>query len=293
MTEIKNFTEKQNYYINIVNDFLKNELKKQNPLYDIVIEAMNYSVFAGGKRIRPVIMMEFSSVCGGKEEDILPFAAAIEMIHTYSLIHDDLPCVDNDDFRRGKETNHKKFGETIALFAGDALLSMAFETASKSKSENALECIGLLAKYSGIGGMLGGQTIDKEFENKTMDNKVLRELHNLKTGALIKACGHIGSLCAGADIKKQKAAVEYCENIGLAFQIQDDILDITGDFKKLGKNIGSDIENNKNTFVSINGLEKSREETVNLTNQAIKALNTFNEKEFLINLAQKLLNREN
>ncbi len=287
------FIKKEQYYIDLVNNYLKEELKPQDPLYDIVIEAMNYSVFAGGKRIRPVIMMEFSKICGGKEEDILPFAAAIEMIHTYSLIHDDLPCVDNDDFRRGKETNHKKFGETIALFAGDGLLSLAFETASKSKSKNALECIGILAKQSGVSGMLGGQTIDKEYENKEIDLKTLIRLHNLKTGALIKACGEIGVLCAGGSVEKQKAAIEFCEKLGLAFQIQDDILDVTGDFSKLGKKVGSDMDNNKNTFVTLNGLEKSKDEAVKLTNQAIEALNLFNESEFLINLAKKLLNRDN
>lgn len=287
------FKEKQNYYIERVNEYLKEELKNEDSLYDITIAAMNYSVFAGGKRIRPVLMMEFSAICGGKEEDILPFAAAIEMIHTYSLIHDDLPCVDNDDFRRGKETNHKKFGETIALFAGDALLSKAFETAAKSKSKNALECIGILAKYSGITGMLGGQTIDKEYENKEMDNEVLRRLHDLKTGALIKSCGHIGVLCAGGSEEQISAAIEYCGNLGLAFQIQDDILDVIGNFEKLGKKIGSDAENSKNTFVTVNGLENSKKETVKLTNQAINALNIFNEKDFLTNLALKLLNRDN
>lgn len=263
---------------------------------DVMLDAMAYSLSNGGKRIRPVLTLEFCRVCGGDYKTAIPFAIALEMIHTYSLIHDDLPCMDNDDMRRGKPSSHKVYGEANALLAGDGLLTLAFETAlsadfdAEKKSKAALE----LAKAAGVSGMIGGQVMDLANEQKTasLDEIILTE--KLKTGALIKVAAAMGCIAAGATEEQINAAQTYCENIGLAFQIVDDILDVTGDETMLGKPIGSDSGNGKSTFVSLLGLEKSAGYARELTASAKSALNIFgDEGEFLSELADKLSERKN
>ncbi len=262
---------------------------------DVMLDAMKYSLSNGGKRIRPMIVLEFCRVCGGDYKSALPLAIALEMIHTYSLIHDDLPCMDNDDMRRGKPSSHKVYGEANALLAGDALLTLAFETALSSdidddkKAKAALE----LAKAAGAAGMIGGQVMDLANEEKaaTLDEIITTE--RLKTGALIKVAAVMGCIAAGADESRIRAAETYCENIGLAFQIVDDILDVTSDEETLGKPIGSDSENGKSTFVSLLGLEESDRYARELTAKAKAALDIFGcEGDFLSILADRLSERK-
>ncbi len=262
-----------------------------------MLEAMAYSLKNGGKRIRPVLAMEFCRVCGANYEKALPFALGIEMIHTYSLIHDDLPCMDDDDMRRGKKSNHIVFGEANALLAGDGLLTLAFETvlsapdvSCEAKAKAGLE----LAKAAGCSGMIAGQVMDLANENREASLDEIRETDRLKTGELIRASAVLGCIAADADEAKIKAAEEYCECIGLAFQIVDDILDVTSDAETLGKPVGSDSANQKSTYVSLLGLEKSAEYAEELTKRAKEALKIFgNGGEFLALLADRLLNRKN
>lgn len=261
-----------------------------------LIEAMEYSLMAGGKRIRPRLVLEFSKLCKGNEDDAMPFACAVEIIHTYSLIHDDLPCMDDDDYRRGRKSNHIVFGEDTALLAGDALQSLAFKiTASSAKPGNALavsKAIANLADYCGANGMVGGQVIDLEYENKNADITILREMDLKKTAALIKSSCEMGCIIANADDKQIKSAGEFGEAIGIAFQIMDDILDVTADQNKLGKPTGSDKENNKSTYVSLLGLDKCRHLVDELTDNALKSLDCFNGdtsnlKELALSLAKR------
>ncbi|MGN0489200.1 MAG: polyprenyl synthetase family protein [Ruminococcus sp.] len=274
-------------------------LPQGNPLLRNLISSMEYSLKAGGKRIRPTLVLEFSRVCGGTDEVAMPFACALEMIHTYSLIHDDLPCMDNDDMRRGKPSNHIVYGEDIALLAGDALQSLAFETMSKadtvsnSGAEIAVKCINILSNYCGAVGMVGGQVIDLEHENKETTIDVITQMHHKKTGGLIKAACEMGCVCGNADNEKILSARKYGENIGLAFQIMDDILDVTSTGEKLGKPIGSDKENNKSTYVSLLGIDKCRELVEKYTSSAISALEVFeNDTTALKEIAVKLSKRE-
>ncbi len=265
-----------------------------------LIDSMNYSLKAGGKRIRPKLVLEFSRLCGGKDEIVLPFACALEMIHTYSLIHDDLPCMDDDDIRRGKPSNHKVYGEDIALLAGDALQSLAFSVMSSPKTvENAgagvsCRCINILSEYCGAVGMVGGQVIDLENEGKRADLDTITEMDRKKTGALIKAGCEMGCVAAGAAEEQILAARRYGESIGIAFQIMDDILDVTSSAEQLGKPIGSDLENDKSTYVSLLGIERCREVVDELTNEAIASLSLFGgNTEPLKKLALKLAKRQN
>ena len=274
-------------------------LPQDNPLLRNLISSMEYSLKAGGKRIRPTLVLEFSRVCGGTDEVAMPFACALEMIHTYSLIHDDLPCMDNDDMRRGKPSNHIVYGEDIALLAGDALQSLAFETMSKSDTvsksgaEIAVKCINILSNYCGAVGMVGGQVIDLEHENKETTIDVITRMHHKKTGGLIKAACEMGCVCGNADKEKILSARKYGENIGLAFQIMDDILDVTSTGEKLGKPVGSDKENNKSTYVSLLGIDKCRELVEKYTSSAISALEVFeNDTTALKEIAVKLSKRE-
>lgn len=262
-----------------------------------MLEAMAYSLKNGGKRIRPMLTLEFCRACGADFKKALPFALGVEMIHTYSLIHDDLPCMDDDDMRRGKKSNHIVFGDANALLAGDGLLTLAFETvlsapdvSGEAKAKAGLE----LAKAAGCSGMIAGQVMDLANEGKAVLLEDIRETDRLKTGELIRASAVLGCIAAGADEAKIKAAEEYCENIGLAFQIVDDILDVTSDAETLGKPIGSDSENEKSTYVSLLGLKKSAELAEKLTSRAKEALKIFgDEGDFLVQLADKLLNRKN
>lgn len=265
---------------------------KQGKLF----EAMKYSLNAGGKRIRPVLALEFCRICGGEYKNALPAACAIEMIHTFSLIHDDLPCMDNDDMRRGRPSCHKAFDEATALLAGDALEMYPFDVLAGSTScgvsaENALKMVKMLAWASGHMGMIGGQQIDTEFEGQSPGLDELLKMYRLKTSRLLQAAAGMGCLSAGADGDAVGNALEYADRLGLAFQIVDDILDIYGDEKALGKPIGSDKEKNKYTYVTYAGLEGAKEKAKQLTDEALVFLAKFNNSEFLKKLTIELLNR--
>ena len=280
-------------YLDEINSALKEYLPAAD---DVVSQAMRYSVENGGKRIRPALLLEFCRVCGGDYKKAVPFACALEMIHTYSLIHDDLPCMDNDDFRRGKPSCHIAFGEEYALLAGDALLTLAFETAMKSNlsAEITVKAAKELAKAAGVMGMVGGQVLDLQTEGKKVGVSDLQKTDELKTGELIRAACVLGCVCAGADDKKIAAAEKYAHDIGIAFQIVDDILDVTSDEETLGKPIGSDEENQKSTYVSLLGIEKSRKTAEELTLNAQKALDAFDgDVSSLKDFAEKLKNRKN
>lgn len=264
-----------------------------------LFRAMRYSLLAGGKRIRPVLVLEFCGLCGGDQWAALPFACAVEMIHTYSLIHDDLPCMDDDDLRRGRPSNHVVFGEAQALLAGDSLLTMAFETMLSPESiqavgaERAAEAAGVLARASGAYGMAGGQAIDLEFEGQEISFDVLRKMDECKTGELIRAACEMGCVLGGAVEAQKEAANLYAKSIGLAFQIVDDILDVTGDTATLGKPAGSDAENDKNTYVSELGIEKAKQTVEELTRTAVSALSVFEgDTEYLRSLALRLAERK-
>ena len=276
----------------MINDALEEYLPKSD---DIVSEAMKYSVRNGGKRIRPMLTLEFCKACGAEPEKALPLACAVEMIHTYSLIHDDLPCMDDDDYRRGKPSCHIAFGEANALLAGDALLTLAFETAVKADiaAENVVRAVKELSYSAGILGMVGGQVLDLQNENKALTLSELEQIHNLKTGELIRVACVLGCVAAGADEEKIKSAEAYAKGIGLTFQIVDDILAVTSDAETLGKPIGSDAENQKTTYVSLLGIEKSKEVAAELTRKAKAALAVYDENtEALSLLADNLLIRK-
>ena len=259
-----------------------------------VAEAMKYSLINGGKRIRPVLALEFARACGGTRNDCLPLACALEYVHTYSLIHDDLPCMDNDDLRRGKPSCHKQFDEATALLAGDALLTHAFEIISEAElsDDKKVMAVSLLAQNSGVSGMIGGQVIDLLFEQGNPNLKELLTVYKLKTGALISAACLLGCISAGADSSQMAAASKFAYSLGIAFQIQDDILDITGDEKKLGKPVGSDATNSKKTYATIAGLTKAQQDVKKLTDNAISQLDAFEDAEFIKLLALKLVNRD-
>lgn len=238
-------------------------------------QAMKYSLLSGGKRIRPILLLEFYALCGGMGGSALNFAAALEMIHTYSLIHDDLPCMDNDDMRRGRPSCHKAFGEDTALLAGDALLTLAFKTAAETDgipSDRVLKAIAVLAENAGISGMVGGQVEDLAFEKSGATIEQLRGMYLKKTSCLLSAGAVCGSILAGADEEELKYAAEYAEKLGLAFQIIDDILDCTSDEKTLGKPIGSDEKNGKTTYVTLLGIDGAKAEAERLSNEALTAL---------------------
>lgn len=238
-------------------------------------QAMKYSLLSGGKRIRPILLLEFYALCGGKGDNALNFAAALEMIHTYSLIHDDLPCMDNDDMRRGRPSCHKAFGEDTALLAGDALLTLAFKTAAETDgipADRVLKAIAVLAENAGISGMVGGQVEDLAFEKSGATIEQLRGMYLKKTSCLLSAGAVCGSILAGANDEELKYAAEYAEKLGLAFQIIDDILDCTSDEKTLGKPIGSDEKNGKTTYVTLLGIDGAKAEAERLSNEALTAL---------------------
>lgn len=263
-----------------------------------VIEAMNYSILAGGKRIRPMLMLETYRLFGGKDKVIEPFLAAIEMIHTYSLVHDDLPAMDDDEYRRGQKTTHIVYGEAMAILAGDGLLNLAFETACRAfdlepGNPNIGRALQLLAKKAGIYGMIGGQTADIEAEGMKPDEiteELLLFIHTHKTAALIQEAMMIGALLAGAEEWKIEAIEKIAGNIGVAFQIQDDILDITGSLEVLGKAVGSDKKNEKITYVTLKGIEEAGKDAERLSEEAITLLNSFEEKNEYLNWLIACLN---
>lgn len=274
--------------------YLKQMFQNVQPRADLY-DAMSYSLLAGGKRIRPILTLETCRMCGGSVEEALPFACAVEMIHTYSLIHDDLPCMDNDDLRRGRLTNHKIYGEATAMLAGDGLLTGAFEVMSSSKgnipAERVVEAISSLASAAGGYGMVGGQALDLAGEGHYLSEIDLMEIHNLKTGELICAAADLGCIVAGAGEAERSAIRSYASKLGLAFQIRDDMLDVEGNANEFGKSVGSDKANGKNTFVTLKGLEVCRQMVYELTEQAVASLKQFSESTFLKELAYWLEHR--
>ena len=257
---------------------------------------MAYSLLAGGKRLRPVLVLETCRMCGGDVETALPFACAVEMLHTYSLIHDDLPCMDNDDLRRGRPTNHKIYGEATAVLAGDGLLTACFETmleAADLPAGRIVAAAGCLARAAGARGMVGGQVLDVAGEGHALTLAEVEELQQLKTGALISAAAEMGCILAGGSEGQRAAVRRYAQKLGLAFQIQDDILDVEGDEELMGKPLGSDRENEKTTFVTLKGVESCRELVDTLTQGAVEALSAFPDPSFLCWLAESLVGRKN
>lgn len=275
---------------NSLPSFLPSALNGQ----DEVVDAMKYSLTNGGKRLRPVLTLEFCKACGGDRHDAIEAACAVEFIHTYSLIHDDLPCMDNDDYRRGKPSCHKEFSEDIALLAGDGLLTHAFQIVSDSDMSDSAKAkaVSLLAENAGVGGMLGGQVLDLKYEIGNPTVKELLTVHKMKTGALIAAACIMGCIAAGADSAKIAAASRFAYYIGIAFQIKDDILDVVGSSDKLGKPIGSDADNNKTTYVTKVGLTKAQSDVELLTQKGLKELEVFEDSEFISMLADRLINRD-
>lgn len=263
----------------------------------VIHEAMEYSLLAGGKRLRPILAIMACELFGGNVEAILPYAGSIEMIHTYSLIHDDLPAMDNDDFRRGKPTSHKVFGEGFAILAGDALLNKAFEVIHQALLENPklehIKAAAYISSASGVNGMIGGQCIDLHYENKQVDIEILNAMHEMKTGAMIKAPLVAGALIAGASEEDIKRLERYGHLIGLAFQISDDILDVEGSTEKLGKKVGSDASNNKATFVSCYGLERSKQIARELIAEAQELIGIYGSKGLLFSeLSNYIIERD-
>lgn len=275
---------------------LREELYRNQGLSPILLEAMDYSLLAGGKRLRPLLLMAASDALGVNGEKFLQTAVALEMIHTYSLIHDDLPAMDNDDYRRGKPTNHVKYGAGIATLAGDALLTLAFEVMTREKNSTAevkLRVIQEISIMAGISGMAGGQAIDLKSQTMTLDLPTLQRMHMGKTGALFKGAIRAGALLAGATEKELAELTKYAENFGLAFQITDDILDVVGDEAKLGKSVGQDAKNNKSTYVSLASLAEAKSLAQKAVDEAKKHLDIFGEKgDFLRKTAENLLVRE-
>lgn len=285
-------------YIDIIekNLSLYNNIDENNKIQKNIIDAMNYSLSAGGKRIRPVLVLEFCKLCGGNITNALSSAVALEMVHTFSLIHDDLPCMDDDDLRRGKPSCHKEYSEAIALLAGDALENLAFYVIANSKeisAETRIKVIEELSYAVGVNGMIGGQVIDIEHEGKPISKEILNEMYSCKTGALIRGACRIGCIIANASEEQIKKATVYAEKLGLAFQIVDDILDVIGTEELLGKPIGSDNQQGKTTFVTLYGLEKSKDTVEALTNEALEILKSFPDNEFIVDLTKSLVIRKN
>lgn len=279
----------------LVEKNLAAELDKTVVINEKLFAAMKYSLLSGGKRLRPILLMAAADSCGVVGEKFLSVASAIEMIHTYSLIHDDLPAMDNDDYRRGKLTNHKVFGEAIALLAGDALLTLAFETATRQENVEPKILLQVMKEFStaaGAAGMVGGQVIDLESENKNIDLATLKKMHLGKTGALFIAAIRAGAILANADDKKISALTTYAENFGLAFQITDDILDVVGDEKNLGKPVGSDEKNHKSTYVTLTSLDTAKNLAENAVADALDAIKNFGDNaDFLRDLVKFLITR--
>ena len=265
------------------------EFEPQGVLFD----SMRYSLLAGGKRLRPVFVFDFCRMAGGCWPDATPFAAAVEMIHTYSLIHDDLPSMDNDDFRRGRPTNHKVYGEAMAILAGDAMLTSAFghiADAPNLSADAKLRAVSYLSRCAGETGMVGGQVLDIMAEQRECTEQEILNIQNRKTGALIKAACVLGVMAANGTAEQEFAAMEFADHLGLAFQIRDDMLDVIGDAEKLGKATGMDGQ--KNTFVRLYGLTKCEELVKEHTDAAIDALDVFPDSEFMRELALSLVGRE-
>ncbi len=282
-----------------IEEIIKKYLPKEEGYQKTIFSAMNYSILAGGKRLRPMLMKETYELFGGKSKIIEPFMAAIEMIHTYSLVHDDLPAMDNDEYRRGKKTTHAVYGEAMGILAGDALLNYAFETATLAfdmEPQNARigRALRILATKAGVFGMVGGQTVDVESEDtQDMTKEKLDFIYRLKTSALIEASMLIGAVLAGATKQEQDTIEQAAAEIGLAFQIQDDILDVTSTLEVLGKPIGSDEKNHKATYVTFEGLEKAKADVEEISKSAVRRMDSLVVRnEFLSEMILALITRE-
>lgn len=286
-------------YMEMIDDTVQSYIITEGDPYDAAKEAMIYSLTSGGKRIRSILVLEFCRINGGDINKALPIAAAIEMIHAYSLIHDDLPCMDDDEMRRGKPSCHAKFGESTALLAGDALLTLAFEVISTASTidmlsaEGCLRAIRVLASCAGIDGMVGGQVMDLLDEGKVIDEQTLNVTHLKKTGALIKAACKLGVIAANGSAAEMKKAEEFAQSFGLAFQIVDDILDVIGDEKTLGKPNGSDADNRKTTYVTLYGLESAKNIATKTTVRALNILKECGNSEYLQSMISRMLNLTN
>lgn len=290
------FEEQFASYARQTNDALRDCLRYPGVrLQAAVVDAMRYSLLDAGKRLRAALVLEFARLASAPREGATALACAIEMLHAYSLIHDDLPCMDNDDFRRGKPSCHKEFGESTALLAGDALLTLAFETAAGAPlltDPQRVEAVCTLSKAGGVCGMIGGQVIDLACEGNTVDEATLDTLCTLKTGALLRAAARLGCLAGKADKKMYDAADRYAAAVGLAFQITDDILDVTGDANTLGKPVGSDAENHKTTYASLFGVAGAKARAIALIEAAKRETDAFSDNSFLVWLADMVLNRD-
>ena len=293
------FKEEQVKRVETIEEILKKYLPEQEGHQKVIMDAMEYSVMAGGKRLRPMLMQETYKLFGGDGELVEPFMAAMEMIHTYSLVHDDLPAMDDDDYRRGRKTTHVVYGEAMGILAGDALLNFAFETAAKTFTmfpEKSLEigkALQVLAGKAGIYGMIGGQVVDVESAGCNLSKEKLDFIYELKTSALIESSMMIGAILAGAKEEDIKAVEKIAKNVGIAFQIQDDILDVTSTVEELGKPIHSDEKNEKTTYVTLVGLEKAKEYVEKISMEAVELLAGFDTKDsFLEELLKALIHRK-
>ena len=287
---MKRFDTDARRYTALIEAYLADCFREEAPQQEL-FDAMRYSLLAGGKRLRPMLTLALCKICGGSAEEALPFAAAVEMVHTYSLIHDDLPCMDNDDYRRGKPTNHKVYGEAVAVLAGDALLTAAFSqlAAASLPAERVVRAVDALSRCAGELGMVGGQVLDINAETRLCTEQEVYDIQSRKTGALISAACRLGVIAAGGSDEQLRSAVRYAEAIGLAFQIEDDILDVIGDEKKLGKATGMD--ETKNTFVRLYGIERCRAMIAEQTEIALQAAQALNAP-FLTELAETLQHRD-
>ena len=294
-----NFKQEQEKRVSAIESILKKYLPKQEGHQQLIMEAMEYSLLAGGKRIRPMLMQETFRMFGGESLVVEPFMAAIEMIHTYSLVHDDLPAMDNDEYRRGRKTTHVVYGEAMGILAGDALLNYAFETAASAFSDYPNESLKIgqamqvLAGKAGIYGMIGGQVVDVESAGSNVSKEVLDFIYELKTSALIESAMLIGAILAGADESELNSVEKIAKDVGIAFQIQDDILDVISTVEILGKPVLSDEKNEKTTYVTLVGLDKAKEYVETISMEAIELLHELNgENIFLEELLKALIHRE-
>lgn len=293
-----NFKEELEQKVQRINEVIKSYLPREEGFQKTLMEAMNYSMLSGGKRLRPLLMQETYRMFGGTERVLEPFMAAMEMIHTHSLIHDDLPALDNDEYRRGRKTTHVVYGEAMAILAGDALLNYAYETAAMSFSmdedrKRTTEAFRILTKKTGVYGMLGGQCVDVQSEGQAVSKEKLDFIYRLKTSALIEASMMVGAVLGGATKEQVSIVEKAARDVGLAFQIQDDILDVVSTMEVLGKPVFSDEENQKTTYVTIEGIEKAGKEVEEISGRALEALDSLGfTNPFLRELIQSLVHRE-
>lgn len=287
-----NLQKQTQNYITFIESYFKDHcFQYPDEPQQSLFASMRYSLLAGGKRLRPIFVFDFCRMCGGKWKSAAPFASAVEMIHTYSLIHDDLPCMDNDDLRRGKPTNHKVFGESTAVLAGDGLLTAAFSYLANApySAECRIAAVDILSHYSGELGMVGGQVLDISSENRECTEQEVLDIQSRKTGALICAACMLGVLAGNGSREQLEAAAHFARNLGLAFQIRDDMLDVIGNADQLGKSIGTD--GNKNTFVQLYGVEECNRLVHFYTSEAVKSLDAFEDTVYMRELANELTGR--